>query len=129
MPTFDLPILARISDADPEMLRYFADVGIVLDSRVRVLTRREFAGMISVAIESDDGAQSTVRRCLGVPVDGKRIRLVKGLFEETVVFGPGEQIALVGLRDDCASFDELHERALATFGSGAQSGAGAAVDC
>jgi DtxR family Mn-dependent transcriptional regulator len=42
------------------MLRYFADVGIILDSRVRVLTRREFAGMISVAIESDDGAESTV---------------------------------------------------------------------
>jgi DtxR family Mn-dependent transcriptional regulator len=52
--------VARISDADPEMLRYFADVGIILDSRVRVLTRREFAGMISVAIESDDGVQSTV---------------------------------------------------------------------
>jgi DtxR family transcriptional regulator, Mn-dependent transcriptional regulator len=42
------------------MLRYFASVGINLDSRMRVLTRREFAGMISVAIESADGAESTV---------------------------------------------------------------------
>jgi DtxR family Mn-dependent transcriptional regulator len=57
--------VARISDADPEMLRYFASVGISLDSQFRVLTRREFAGMISVAIESADGAQTTVE--LGSP--------------------------------------------------------------
>jgi DtxR family Mn-dependent transcriptional regulator len=42
------------------MLRYFSSVGISLDSRLRVLTRREFAGMISVAIESADGAEITV---------------------------------------------------------------------
>ncbi|OBK12833.1 manganese-binding transcriptional regulator MntR [Mycobacterium asiaticum] len=57
--------VARISDADPEMLRYFDSVGISLDSRLRVLTRREFAGMISVAIQSDDGAPTTVE--LGSP--------------------------------------------------------------
>ena len=51
----DTGTVARISDADPEMLRYFASVGIQLDARLRVLTRREFAGMISVAIESVDG--------------------------------------------------------------------------
>lgn len=56
----DAGTVARISDADPEMLRYFADVGINLDSRLRVLARREFAGMISVAIESGDGVQATV---------------------------------------------------------------------
>jgi DtxR family Mn-dependent transcriptional regulator len=56
----DTGTVARISDADPEMLRYFTGVGIHLDSRLRVLTRREFAGMISVAIESADGAESTV---------------------------------------------------------------------
>ncbi len=61
----DIGTVARISDADPEMLRYFASVGISLDSRLRVLTRREFAGMISVAIESDGGNQSTVE--LGSP--------------------------------------------------------------
>jgi len=56
----DIATVARISDADPEMLRYFADVGINLDSRLRVLTRREFAGMISVAIESGDGTETNV---------------------------------------------------------------------
>ncbi|HTQ22278.1 manganese-binding transcriptional regulator MntR [Mycobacterium sp.] len=61
----DTGTVARISDADPEMLRYFASVGISLDSQFRVLTRREFAGMISVAIEKADGAQTTVE--LGSP--------------------------------------------------------------
>ncbi|SPM27584.1 DtxR family Mn-dependent transcriptional regulator [Mycobacterium terramassiliense] len=56
----DTGTVARISDSDPEMLRYFTDVGIHLDSRLRVLTRREFAGMISVAIEAADGAECTV---------------------------------------------------------------------
>lgn len=61
-------MVARISDADPEMLRYFDTIGISLDSRVRVLARREFAGVISVAIESGasgDGAPVTVE--LGSP--------------------------------------------------------------
>ncbi|MDY6871066.1 MAG: manganese-binding transcriptional regulator MntR [Actinomycetota bacterium] len=51
----DAGTVARISDADPEMLRYFDSVGISLDSRLRVLTRRDFAGLISVAIQSADG--------------------------------------------------------------------------
>jgi DtxR family Mn-dependent transcriptional regulator len=56
----DAGTVARISDADPEMLRYFDSIGISLDSRLRVLTRREFAGMISVAVESADGPPTTV---------------------------------------------------------------------
>ena len=56
----DAGTVARISDADPEMLRYFDSIGISLDSRVRVLTRREFAGMVSVAVEFTDGARSTI---------------------------------------------------------------------
>lgn len=56
----DLGTVARISDADPEMLRYFDTVGISLDSRLRVLARRDFAGMISVSVESSDGAANTV---------------------------------------------------------------------
>ena len=48
----DAGTVARISDADPEMLRYFDSVGINLDSRVRVLARRDFAGVISVAVQS-----------------------------------------------------------------------------
>ncbi|WP_163759764.1 manganese-binding transcriptional regulator MntR [Mycobacterium botniense] len=56
----DTGTVARISDADPEMLRYFDSVGIHLDSRVEVLARREFAGMISVAIRSNEGSDTTV---------------------------------------------------------------------
>ncbi|CAN5551432.1 manganese-binding transcriptional regulator MntR [soil metagenome] len=48
--------VARISDADPEMLRYFDDVGIALDSHVTVLARRDFAGTVSVALgEAHEG--------------------------------------------------------------------------
>jgi DtxR family transcriptional regulator, Mn-dependent transcriptional regulator len=56
----DAGTVARISDKDPEMLRYFDSIGISLDSRLRVLTRREFAGMITVTVESADGAATTV---------------------------------------------------------------------
>ena len=54
--------VARISDADPEMLRYFDSVGISLDSRLRVVARRDFAGMISVAVTGPEapGAETTV---------------------------------------------------------------------
>ena len=55
----DAGTVARISDADPEMLRYFASVGISLDSRLRVLARRDFAGMISVAVEQPGDARTT----------------------------------------------------------------------
>ncbi len=61
----DRGTIARISDADPEMLRYFDSVGIHLDSRLRVVARRDFAGMISVAIECSDGDDTTVE--LGSP--------------------------------------------------------------
>ena len=54
----DAGTVARISDADPEMLRYFDTVGISLDARLRVVARRDFAGMISVAVTQPgpDGA-------------------------------------------------------------------------
>jgi DtxR family Mn-dependent transcriptional regulator len=48
--------VARISDADPEMLRYLDSIGISLDSRLQVLARREFAGMISLAVGPAGGA-------------------------------------------------------------------------
>ena len=53
----DTGTVARISDSDPEMLRYFSNVGISLDSRLLVLARRDFAGMISVAIKSADAGE------------------------------------------------------------------------
>ncbi|MDF2582014.1 MAG: DtxR family transcriptional regulator [Mycobacterium sp.] len=52
--------VARISDADPEMLRYFDSVGIALDSRLQVVARRDFAGMISVAVHSPADAEGSV---------------------------------------------------------------------
>ncbi|TSD96100.1 manganese-binding transcriptional regulator MntR [Skermania sp. ID1734] len=48
--------IARISDADPAMLRYFDSVGIALDTVVRVVERRDFAGTMSVQIGSAGGA-------------------------------------------------------------------------
>ncbi len=60
----DAGTVARISDADPEMLRYFDTVGINLDSQVRVLARRDFAGMISVQV---DRAGSSTTVDLGSP--------------------------------------------------------------
>jgi DtxR family Mn-dependent transcriptional regulator len=52
--------VARISDADPEMLRYFDSVGIALDSHLTVLARRDFAGTVSVAVS--DGHHGTAPR-------------------------------------------------------------------
>lgn len=61
----DAGAVARISDADPEMLRYLDSVGVSLDSRLQVLARREFAGTISVAIGTPDGTGAPVE--LGRP--------------------------------------------------------------
>lgn len=44
--------VARISDSDPAMLRYFDSVGIALDVPVCVVERRDFAGTIAVTIGS-----------------------------------------------------------------------------
>ncbi|MEN3224059.1 manganese-binding transcriptional regulator MntR [Mycolicibacterium porcinum] len=67
----DAGTVARISDADPEMLRYFDSVGISLDSRVRVLARRDFAGVISVAVQSPGrtGGAATGDEDAGVQVE------------------------------------------------------------
>ncbi|WP_433733065.1 metal-dependent transcriptional regulator [Nocardia sp. CA-129566] len=42
--------VARISDADPDMLRYFDSVGIALDTPIVVVERRDFAGTIAIRI-------------------------------------------------------------------------------
>jgi DtxR family Mn-dependent transcriptional regulator len=39
-------LVARIADENPDMLRYFASVGLELDARVEVAERRDFAGVI-----------------------------------------------------------------------------------
>jgi DtxR family Mn-dependent transcriptional regulator len=51
--------VARISDADPEMLRYFDTVGIALDTHLTMLARRDFAGTVSVAIADAHGGNVT----------------------------------------------------------------------
>ncbi|MBJ8341510.1 MULTISPECIES: metal-dependent transcriptional regulator [Antrihabitans] len=48
--------VARISDSDPAMLRYFDSVGIALDTDVCIIERRDFAGTVSVRIGSDSAA-------------------------------------------------------------------------
>lgn len=42
--------VARISDSDPAMLRYFDSLGIALDTVVTVIERRDFAGTVSVRL-------------------------------------------------------------------------------
>ena len=45
--------VARISDDDPEMLRYFDEVGVALDCEVRVAEKRPFAGTISISVDGN----------------------------------------------------------------------------
>ncbi len=46
-------VVARISDADPEALRYLAGLGLDLDVEVRVAQRREYAGTVGVSFRHD----------------------------------------------------------------------------
>ena len=46
--------VARLSDADGEALRWFAEVGLTLDARLDVVDRREFLGTLSLRL--DDGS-------------------------------------------------------------------------
>ncbi|AZG44099.1 metal-dependent transcriptional regulator [Gordonia insulae] len=45
--------VARISDTDPEMLRYFDEVGVALDCEVTVIEKRPFAGTISISVDGN----------------------------------------------------------------------------
>ncbi|WP_072802092.1 metal-dependent transcriptional regulator [Rhodococcoides yunnanense] len=42
--------VARISDSDPAMLRYFDSVGITLDLSITVLERRDYAGTVAIEL-------------------------------------------------------------------------------
>lgn len=44
--------VARFSDADPEALRYLAELGLELDAPVQVRERREYAGTVRAAWET-----------------------------------------------------------------------------
>ncbi|MGV9712432.1 metal-dependent transcriptional regulator [Gordonia sp. NPDC003424] len=45
--------VARISDTDPEMLRYFDEVGVALDCEITVVEKRPFAGTISISVDGN----------------------------------------------------------------------------
>lgn len=64
-------LIARISDSDPDMLRYFDSVGVALDVSVTVLERRDFAGTVSVRLhphaDTADGASDSDPVELGHP--------------------------------------------------------------
>ncbi|GAC58519.1 putative DtxR family transcriptional regulator [Gordonia hirsuta DSM 44140 = NBRC 16056] len=47
-------VINRISDSDPEMLRYFQEIGIDLDRTVTVVEKRPFAGTISVSVDGGE---------------------------------------------------------------------------
>ncbi|WP_051215539.1 metal-dependent transcriptional regulator [Granulicoccus phenolivorans] len=42
--------VVRVSDHDPALLRYFAELGIVPGARVQILARREFAASVAVVV-------------------------------------------------------------------------------
>jgi len=43
-------VVARVSDAEPALLRFFAEAGLVLDAPVRVVARREVVGTVDVEV-------------------------------------------------------------------------------
>lgn len=46
--------VARISDTDPKLLRYFADLGIELDTELAILDRKNFAGTLTLLVGDGD---------------------------------------------------------------------------
>lgn len=42
--------IVRVSDHDPQLLRYLADLGIIPNAVVRIVARREFAASLTVAV-------------------------------------------------------------------------------
>ena len=45
--------IARVSDTDPELLRYLAGLGLHLDVQVRVLSRQAYAGTLTVTANGE----------------------------------------------------------------------------
>jgi DtxR family Mn-dependent transcriptional regulator len=68
----------RVSDADPEMLRYLAQQGILPGQRVRVLARQPFGGPLLVSV---DGREHTLG---GGLLDAMRVELNRLLSREVV---------------------------------------------
>lgn len=62
--------VARVSDADPAILRYLSEIGIGLDTPITVVERRDFAGTIVVAVGPGSVSPGSVSPglTLGLPV-------------------------------------------------------------
>ncbi|PFG32771.1 metal-dependent transcriptional regulator [Sanguibacter antarcticus] len=58
--------VVRISDADPEVLRYFTELGFGLDAPLRVVERRDFAGVLSIEWAPADDCEDLRRTDLGL---------------------------------------------------------------
>jgi len=58
--------VARISDADPEVLRYFTELGIGLDARMLVAERRDYAGVVCVEWSPAEEPHEVRRTDLGL---------------------------------------------------------------
>lgn len=50
-------VITRISDEDPEMLRYFQELSVTLDRQVTVLKRLPFGAGTAIRLEGNDGSQ------------------------------------------------------------------------
>ncbi len=46
--------VARVSDADPDLLQYLTDTGVGLDAVLTVVERRDFAGTLAVRVDGRD---------------------------------------------------------------------------
>ncbi|MBD8080750.1 iron dependent repressor, metal binding and dimerization domain protein [Cellulosimicrobium arenosum] len=54
-------VVVRISDADPDVLRYLAELGVGLDTHVEVTERREYAGTVTLRWSGSSSAQLGLR--------------------------------------------------------------------
>jgi DtxR family transcriptional regulator, Mn-dependent transcriptional regulator len=67
----------RVSDSDPEMLRYLADQGILPGGHVKVLDRQPFDGPVQVAVDGREhtlGGQLVQAMRIDVQASGKKAR-------------------------------------------------------
>jgi DtxR family transcriptional regulator, Mn-dependent transcriptional regulator len=67
-------VFARVSDADPEMLRYLSDHGIAPGDRVRVIERQPFGGPLLVSFAGGEREQAIggqLARAMRIVPDGK----------------------------------------------------------
>ncbi|WP_221934781.1 metal-dependent transcriptional regulator [Georgenia yuyongxinii] len=49
--------VARIADTDPQVLRYFDELGVALDTELVVLERKDFAGTLTVRVAGRESPQ------------------------------------------------------------------------